>query len=145
MILRIDMNTMDETAITTNIKVKRTRNRPCKSDRFKEEREQLLMKLEELISLDEEVRGVLLYDLERNEKLKEYLMDNLDLIKRLYKYGSWNYFIMPEERRNPIGLLRSIFKTEFYEIITRLKYTERNGIKKKYTQIFFIRNIKANK
>jgi hypothetical protein len=140
MILRIDINIMDETDI--NIKIKRTRNRPCKSERFKEEREQLLMKLEELISLDE-VRGVLLYDLERNEKLKEYLMDNLDLIKRIYKYGSWNYFNKPDETRNPVALLKAIFKTEKYELVSRLKYTDvGDGVKKKYTQIFFIRNEK---
>ena len=51
---------------------KRTRNRPSKAERFSEEREELLKELEKLMGLTEEVRGVLLYDLEHNEELKSY-------------------------------------------------------------------------
>jgi hypothetical protein len=158
--LKIDMNILNETnsintpdmsisnEMNTNervVKMKRTRKRPSKLERFQKEHEQLCMELEELMGLNEEVRGVLLYDLEKNERLKEHLIKNLDLIKRTYRFGNWNYFIKPEEERDPIGLLKSIFKTDGYELITRLKYTERDGIKKKYSQIFWIKKMKAKK
>lgn len=125
------------------VKIKKTRKRPSKMERFKKEHEQLCMELEELMGLNTEVRGVLLYDLERNNKLKEYLMKNLDLIKRIYRFGNWNYFIKPEGDRDPLGLLKSIFKSDGYDLVTRLKYTERDGIKKKYSEIFWIKKIKV--
>ena len=88
---------------------KRTRNRPSKADRFIQEREELVKELEKMMGLTEENRGVLLYDLEHNEELKEYLKSKIPEIRKLYKCGCWNYFIQKEEKRDIIGLLKSIF------------------------------------
>lgn len=94
--------------------------------------------------LTEEVRGVLLYDLEHNEELKEYLKNKIPEIRKLYKCGCWNYFIQKEENRDIIGLLKSIFKSEKYELVSKMKYTERDGEKKKYSHIYFFKDLNIN-
>ena len=120
-----------------NKRVKRTRNRPSKAERFSEEREELIKELERMIGLTEEVRGVLLYDLNRNEELKEYLKNKIPEIRKLYKCGCWNYFIQKEEKRDIIGLLKSIFKSEKYKLKPSRLVAERGGEKKQYSAILF--------
>ena len=114
---------------------KKKRNRPCKNERYENERKELIKELEKLMGLTEEKRGVLLYDLEHNEVLKEYLKNKVPEIKRMFKCGCWNYFIQKEEDRSEIGLLKSIFKNEKYELINKSRYEEREGIKKIYIEM----------
>ena len=124
-------------------KEKRTRNRLNKREKYKEEREELIKELEKRMGLTEEIRGVLLYDLEKNEELKEYLLDNMENIKKIYKCGGWNYFIKKEEREE-IGLLKSIFKDEKYELISKRQFKEIEEKKKQYTYLYFMINVSLN-
>jgi hypothetical protein len=123
---------------------KRTRNRPSKAERFLEERDELIKELEKKMGLKEENRGVLLYDLEHNKELKEYLKDKIPEIRKLYKCGCWNYFIQKEEKRDEIGLLKSIFKSEKYELISKRILAEREGEKKQYSGIYFFKDLNIN-
>ena len=123
---------------------KRTRNRPSKAERFVEEREELIKELEKKMGLTKEVRGVLLYDLEHNKELKEYLKDKIPEIRKLYKCGSWNYFIQKEENRDEIGLLKSIFKNEKYELVSKRILAEREGQKKQYVGLYFFKDLNIN-
>jgi hypothetical protein len=123
---------------------KRTRNRPSKAERFSGERDELIKELEKKMGLTEENRGVLLYDLEHNTELKEYLKNKIPEIRKLYKCGCWNYFIQKEENRDEIGLLKSIFKSEKYELISKRILAERNGEKKQYSGIYFFKNLNIN-
>ena len=123
---------------------KRTRNRPSKAERFSEEREELIKELESKMGLTEEIRGVLLYDLEHNNELKEYLKNKIPEIRKLYKCGCWNYFIQKEENRDEIGLLKSIFKSEKYELISKRILAEREGEKKQYSGIYFFKDLNIN-
>ena len=124
-----------------NKRVKRTRNRMSKAERFCEEREELVKELEKKMGLTEEVRGVLLYDLERNNELKEYLKNKIPEIRKLYKCGCWNYFIQKEEKRDTVGLLKSIFKSENYELISKRILAERENKKKQYSGIYFFKDL----
>ena len=140
-----DGNISNEDSSNENVKrEKRTRNRPSKSERYVNEREELIKELEKKMGLTEGVRGVLLYDLEHNKELKEYLKNKIPEIRRLYKCGSWNYFIQKEENRDEVGLLKSIFKSEKYELVSKMKYTERDGEKKKYSHIYFFKDLNIN-
>lgn len=127
-----------------NKREKRTRNRPSKADRFSQEREELVKELEKKMGLTEENRGVLLYDLEHNKELKEYLKEKIPEIRKLYKCGCWNYFIQKEENRDEIGLLKSIFKSEKYELISKRILEERNGEKKQFSGIYFFKDLNIN-
>lgn len=117
---------------------KRKRNKLTKAQQFKEERQKLVLELEKLMGLTESNRGILLYDLEHNEKLKDYLKEQVENIKKYYKCGTWNYFIQKEENRDIIGLLKSILKNEKYKLLNDKKYIDKNGIKKQYTYLHFI-------
>jgi hypothetical protein len=127
---------------------KKTRNRPSKAERFVEEREVLIKELEKMMGLTKEVRGVLLYDLEHNEELKSYLKNKIPEIRKLYKCGTWNYFVKQHteegEELSEICLLKSIFKSEKYELISKMKYAEKNGEKKKYSNIYFFKDLNIN-
>jgi hypothetical protein len=138
-------NTSNSDNVNENGKrMKKTRNRPCKAERFSEERAELVKELEKKMGLTEENRGVLLYDLEHNKELKEYLKDKIPEIRKLYKCGCWNYFIQKEENRDEIGLLKSIFKSEKYELISKRILEERNGEKKQFSGIYFFKDLNIN-
>ena len=121
--------------------VKRTRNRPNKAERYIKEREELIKELEKMMGLTEEVRGVLLYDLNRNEELKEYLKNKIPEIRKLYKCGCWNYFIKKEEKRDIVGLLKSIFKSENYELVSKRILALRENKKKQYSGVYFFKDL----
>jgi len=124
---------------------KKKRNKLTKAQQYKEERQKIVLELEKIIGLNENNRGILLYDLENNNILKKYLKEQLENIKKYYKCGSWNFFIQKEENRDIIGLLKSIFKNENYKLINDKKYIEKNGIKKQYTYLHIINDIKLCK
>jgi len=48
------------------------------------------------------------------------------------------------EEPSEICLLKSIFKSEKYELISKMKYTERDGEKKKYSHIYFFKDLNLN-
>jgi hypothetical protein len=127
---------------------KMTRNRKSKAERFMEEREEIIKELEQKMGLKEDIRGVLLYDLEHNEELKEYLKNKIPEIRRLYKCGCWNYFVKQHTKKgeepSEICLLKSIFKDEKYELISKRILAEREGEKKQYSGIYFFKDLNIN-
>ena len=123
------------------IKEKRTRNKKTKEERYKTEREELMREIEEKMGLTEEKRGKMLYELEEDEELKEWLREKIEEIKKIYKWNQWAYFKNKEEDRDEIGLLRSMFKSEKYGIVSKREYKERDNIKKKYTCLYFIKDL----
>jgi hypothetical protein len=118
-----------------NKREKRTRNRPCKAERFVEEREELINILNKLIGLYEEKNHIILYELEHNEKLKEKIRGLVPEIKKYYRTCSWGYFSKEEKKGmgNEICLLKALYKNEGYNILTKRKTCEYDGIKKLQT------------
>lgn len=127
--------------IDTNNKIVKTRNKKTKAQTFQNERKIFIDELEKKMGLTETKRGVLLYDLEHNEELMKFLKDNIPEIQKLYKCGSWNYFIKlnSNSKVSEIGLLKSIFKTEQYSILNKQVLKEIEGIKKMYSELHFIK------
>ena len=110
-----------------NKRVKRTRNRPSKAERYSEEREELVKELNKMIGLENNNK-IILYDLEHNEELKTYLKENVCLIRKIFKCGNWGYFSNDPKKGmgNEIGLLRAIYKNECWEISSKRKICERS-------------------
>lgn len=125
-----------------NKRVKRTRNRPSKAERFSEEREELIKELNKMIGLENNNK-IILYDLEHNEELKTYLKENVCLIRKLFKCGNWGYFSNDPKKGmgNEIGLLRAIYKNECWEISSKRKICEREGEKKLHIELHFNKTI----
>ena len=143
-----DNNSLGNTSNSESVNInnnckreKRTRNRPSKAKRYTEEREELIKELEIKMGLTEEIRGVLLYDLEHNNELKEYLKEKIGEIKKLYKCGCWNFFVKQHtkegEEPSEICLLKSIFKDEKYKLISKRIMAKRGYEKKQHSVIMF--------
>ncbi len=120
---------------------KTTRNRSCKSEYYNEEREQIILELENLIGLTDTKRNTTLYDLENNSKLINRLKELAPLIKKYYKCSTWGYFStdLKKGMGNEIGLLKAIFKSEKYNILNKRRQLEYNGIKKLHTELYFMK------
>ena len=120
---------------------KKSRNRACKSERYTEEREEIIKELNTITGLDKDNR-VILYDLEHNEKLINKLKEKIPEIRRLFKTGNWGYFSKDELKGmgNEIGLLKAIYKNEGYDITSKRKICEREGIKKLHIELHFNKN-----
>jgi hypothetical protein len=139
-------NTSASDSPNENGKREKRRNRSTKDKIYAEEREELVNELEKKMGLDEEIRGIILYDLENNKELKEYLRDKIPEIRKLYKTGNWNYFVKQHtkegEELSEISLLKSIYKEEKYKLISKRKMLEKEGKKKQYSCIFFYKEYK---
>jgi len=118
---------------------KRIKKRSTKKELYKKEREGIINELNEIIGLYEKNNSVFLYELERNEKIKEYMQLNLKKIRRYHKTGSWGYFSndMSKGMGNDIGLLRTLYTDNDYNILSKLKINNFDNIKKQYTLLLF--------
>jgi len=119
---------------------KRTRIRPSKAERYSKEREEFVKELNILTGINEK-NNIILYELNKNEKLKEKIRELVPLIKKYYKTCNWGYFSNDEKKGkgNEIGLLKTIYKNEGYKILTKRKLCEYEGIKKLQTELYFLK------
>ena len=123
--------------------LKKTRNRKCKKDLYKDERNKIISELNTLIGFQEDknINQIMLYELEENEKLKERLTElSENEIKKYFSYAHWGYYStdIKKGKNNSIGLFKSLYKNENYTISGKNKSCDHNGIKKLYTELLFI-------
>lgn len=123
-------NNLDNAQQDDNNNVKKTRNRLTKKQQYKKEREELIKKLNDIIGIDEKKNYVYLYDLEHNEDVKKYIENNIEMIKKYHKCGTWGYFLEKERGGgNIIGLIRTLYKDNDILITTKNKVITRNNTK----------------
>ena len=125
--------------------LKRTRNRKCKKDLYKDERNRIISELNALIGFQEDknINQIMLYELEENKKLKERLKElSENEIKKYFSYAHWGYYSNDIKRgkNNLTGLFKSLYKDSEYFFSGKNKIKEHNGIKKQYTQIIIVKN-----
>jgi len=105
---------------------------------YSNERNIFFQQLKTLMDLNED-NSVLLAQLHDNINLKNKLIESNDDIKKYYRCSTWGYFVAVNngEKGDEITLLRSIFKDHDYQIFSKDIITEYNGVKKRYTKLFF--------
>ncbi len=105
---------------------------------YSNERNNFFQQLKTLMDLNED-NSVLLAQLHNNINLKNKLIESIDDIKKYYRCSTWGYFVAVNngEKGDEITLLRSIFKDHDYQIFSKDIITEYNGVKKRYTKLFF--------
>ncbi len=120
--------------------IKSVRNRPSRAERYVEERKELLKSLNNITGFNEK-NHIILCDLEQDEKLKLEIRKLFPLIKKYYKTCLWGYFSKDIKKGmgNEIGLLKTLYKNEGYNILTKRKICEINGKKKLQTELYFIK------
>jgi CRISPR/Cas system-associated endonuclease Cas3-HD len=114
------------------------RTRKTKEDKYKEEREELIKELENLIGLNESNRKILSNDLER-EEIKARMRELSEKISKIYSVSRWGYYSKDIKKGmgNEITLLRSVFKNSGYNIVSKRKTIERDGKKGIESEIYF--------
>ncbi len=129
-----------------NIKVKRTRNRLTKKEQFVKEREEFINQLSNIIGIDEKKNSLFLNELEKNQKLKEFILSNDELIRKIFKAGNWGYYSNEEikGKGNIVGLVRSIYTDSNYDITSKSKTNVFDNIKKQFTYLTFYKKIPSN-
>jgi hypothetical protein len=113
-----------------------------KKQLFNNERNNIINNLNNIIKLNENNNSILLIELQNNENLKKYLIEIINDIKKYYRCCRWGYFVCENngKKGDEITLLRAIYKDHNYTIPTKEVLIDYNGIKKKYTKLFFIKN-----
>jgi hypothetical protein len=129
-------NSIDSNDNVSNSDKKKIRRN--KKTYYSNEREIIFQQLKTLMKLNDD-NSVLLIQLHDNVELKNKLIEFIDDIKKYYRCSTWGYFVAVNngEKGDEITLLRSIFKDHDYKIFSKDIITEYNGIKKRYTKLFF--------
>jgi len=109
---------------------------------FENERNEVLNNLVNFINNTKDGEYVFLTDLENNTLLNEYIVNNINNIKKWYRCSSWGYFVAENNNQQGdiITLLKSILKDHGYEIYRKDITAEKNNIKKRYTTIKLIKD-----
>jgi hypothetical protein len=121
--------------------IKKMRKRSKKIEMSKLEREELLKELIELMNLNEN-NNKTLYELEHNEELKKKLRESSELVRKMYRCSSWGYYSQDKKhgKNHEIGLLKSIMKSEGYNILSKRKTLICDGKKTLQSELYFMKN-----
>ncbi len=128
-----DNNSEGNTSNSDNVNEngKRMKKRSTKKMLYRLEREEIIKKINNLLEITEKKNYVYLYDIENNENIKKEINDMSDEIKKYFKVGNWNYYIMKNNGEKPleIGLIRAVYRDEGWLMTTKETKIERNGEK----------------
>lgn len=132
----VDINENSENSV--DIKDKK-RKRSTKKELYKEEREEIIKKLNKILNIEEEKNYVYLYDIENDDKIKKEIDELSEEVKKYFKTGNWNYYIMKNKNKNPlrISLVRALYRDEKIMMTTKEKDITREG-KKVRTTLYYL-------
>lgn len=114
------------------------KTRRNKKSYYQKEREDIINELNKLINFDKD-NSVLLIQLQDNIELKKKLNEIVNDIKKYYRCSTWGYFVSINngEKGEEITLLKAIYKDHDYNIFSKDITSIYNGVKKRYTKLFF--------
>ena len=123
---------------------KRIKSRSTKKEKYQLEREELIKELNKIIGIDETNNKFFLYELDKNEKIKKFIETNMIKIRKYHKTGTWGYFSndVLKGKGNNLGLIRTLYLDNDYDILSKLKINNFDNIKKQYTLLIFIKKQK---
>lgn len=124
-------NSLTSNSDNVNENNKRCKKRSTKKELFRNEREEIINKINNLLGITENKNYVYLYDIENSENIKEGINKMSDEIKKYFKVGNWNYYIMKNNGGKPleIGLIRAVYRDENILMTTKEIKIERDGNK----------------
>jgi len=128
----IENEKTDNESIGTNISnEKRQKKRSTKKELYRQEREEIIKELNNLLNINENKNYVYLYDIEKDKNIKNKINKMSEEVKKYFKVGNWNYYIMKNNGNKPleIGLIRALYRDEDWLMTTKEKQIERNGEK----------------
>lgn len=120
---------------------RRGKKRSTKKEMYREERQKIIEKINLLLEINEKKNYVYLYDIENDETIKKDINKMSEEIKKYFKVGNWNYYIMKNNGEKPleIGLIRAVYRDEDILMTTKEMKIERNGKKIRSTVYYFVK------
>ena len=117
------------------------KKRSTKKELYRNEREEIIKKINDLLGITEKKNYVYLYDIENSENIKEGINKMSDEIKKYFKVGNWNYYVMKNNGEKPleIGLIRAVYRDEDILMATKELSIERNGSKIRTLVYYFVK------
>ena len=102
---------------------KRCKRRSTKKEMYCEEREKFIQELNKILGLDEKNNYVYKYEIETNKEFEEYIKNNIEQIRKMWKTGLWGYFSNKKEKGsgNILGLYRSLLNNSGYIMFSKQK------------------------
>lgn len=113
------------------------RNKPNKKMYYSTERENFIIQLNSLLGLSDDNNTVNYDFLITDLTIKQFIQDNEDNIKKIYKYGKWGYFRHQSKKDIP-SLIKQIYKEHNYNIFS--KKIKNNTTVKRTTFLFFFKD-----
>ncbi len=117
------------------------RKRTTKKEKYRNERNEIIRKFNEILGISEERNYMYSYDIENVENIKEEINKLSTDIQKYFKCGSWNYFVMKNKNLNPleISLIRAVYRDENITMVSKDVKIERNGEKIKTIMYYLVK------
>jgi len=108
---------------------KKSQNRQwmCKSVVFKNERENIISKLNNILEIHGDMCCISIDNID-NDKIKK-IVELVPDIQKFFVYGRWTYFTSTDSDNGHIALLKSVYKDMNYKVKQMISYETKNKIK----------------
>ena len=101
-------------------KVKNLGGRLKKADKYKNERLEILNKLNNILGITEDNNKFLLYDIDNNEDKQKEIIGLASDIEKYFSCSGWSYFSKDlQDNRKYMSLMRSIYKQFNYNLYVK--------------------------
>jgi len=110
--------------------------RRTKEEKFEKERKIFIEELYNVAGFDKK-DFICARELEENEKIKSFLIDNINKIKKYWKTGLWSYFLN-KNKDDVLSLFKTLINNSTYKLYSKQKVLIINNIKKRYT-VYYIK------
>lgn len=109
------------------------KRRPHKSSLYKEQKEDVLMKLLDILGIDGDNGFLYLDDISDDSQIE--IFDLIDDVKRYFNYCTWSFFKNTDDNKKVLPLIKSILKDMGYDVSSHVAYLTKNGVRTKKTKI----------
>ena len=99
--------------------------RPTKRLMFKDERDEIVCKINNIIGISEDNGHIYLDEFTEDKKQEILLLVND--VKKYFNYTCWQFFLKSEEERSCLSLIKNIYKDMNYNV---RQYTEQKKVNK---------------
>lgn len=120
--------------------------RRSKKQLYEKEREEFIKELNNIIGINKDNNNVFKHVIEKNVDFENFIKENIEKIRKMWKTGLWGYFSNDTEKGsgNILGLYRTLLNDSDYMIFSKQKIINIEGKKERKT-CYYIEKNKINK
>ena len=116
--------------------------RRSKKQLYEKEREEFIKELNNIIGINKDNNNVFKHDIEKNVDFENFIKENIEKIRKMWKTGLWGYFSNDTEKGsgNILGLYRTLLNDSDYMIFSKQKIINIEGKKERKTCYYIEKN-----